>query len=374
MSSAGFRPLIAAMLAAGISALLVSGASGATVRPEVGKPLQDAQAAASAGHCDAAKSKIQQAEGVGGRTSAESQTIDQMRQYVDVKCGSADSALGARAKFANDYDAGRYKAAIDDAAALRKFGALDAKSMQVIAQAYYKLGDYAGCTRYIKDNFGVRGGTDLLELERRCAFENGDTETQTEALEALVSTTGKPEYWAELLDTATKTRGLKDHQTLDIYRIKFLTGGIKSADDVKLLSELAIENGDSAEAVNVIQKSGAVPGVANNDRFNRLLATARTQAAADAANLAKATATANGDALVKLGEQQTGAGNAKGGLALVQQGIQKGVTDEDNAKIRLGMAYLGVGQKDAAIRAFGQARTDPKWQVIGHLWALYARR
>lgn len=371
--SCNFRPVLVALLATAFAGLL-AGQATAAVRPEVGKPLQQAQSEAAAGRCDAAKSAIRQAEGVGGRTAAETQTIDQMKQYVDVKCGSADSAIGAKAKFANDYDSGRYKAAIDDAELLRKYGALDSKSMQVIAQAYYKLGDYAGCTRYIKDNFGLRGGTDVLELERRCAFENGDQDTQRQALEALVTTTGQPQYWSELLDTSTKTTGLKDHQTLDIYRIKFLTGGIKTADDVKLLAELAIENGDSAEAVNIIQKSASVQGVGGNDRFNRLLATARAQAAADAANLAKASATANGDALVKLGESQWGAGKPQDTVRLVQQGIQKGVTDHDNAEIRLGMGYLAQGQKDAAIRAFNAARTDPKWQMIGHLWALYARR
>jgi len=374
MHSSDFRSASMAAVALGVLALAAAPAWAAPVRPEVGKPLQEAQSDAAGGHCEAAKAKIQQAQGVGGKTGAESQVIEQMRQYVDVKCGSADSALGAKAKFAKDYDEGRYRAAIDDAELLRKYGALDGQSMQVIAQAYYKLGDYAGCTRYIKDNFGSRGGQPILELERRCAFENGDTETETQALEELVSTTGKPEYWGQLLDTAMKTKGLKDHQTLDIYRIKFLTGGIKTPDEVKLLAELAIENGDSAEAVNVLTKSSNIQGVGGNDRFNRLLATAKAQAATDAANLAKAEASANGDTLVKLGEQQWGAGKPQDTVRLAQQGIQKGVTDKDNAEIRLGMGYLGQGQKDSAARAFGAARTDPRWQVIGHLWALYARR
>lgn len=356
--------------------VLVAPAS-AAVRPEVGKALQGAQSDAAAGRCDAAKAQIRTAEGVSGRTAAETQTIEQMKNYVDAKCGDANTAVGAKAKFANDYNAGRYRAAIDDAELLRKFGALDGTNMLIIAQAYYKLGDYAGCTRYIKDNFGSRGGQNELELERRCAFESGDTDTERAALEALVASTGKPEYWDQLLDNATKTKGLKDHQTLDIYRIKYLTGSIKKAEDYKLLAELAIENKDSGEAANILQKAASanVPGVAGNDRMLKLLNTAKAQANQDTANLAKAIASAkDGDTLVALGESQWGIGKSADTVKLVQQGIQKGVTDKDNAEIRLGMGYLGQGQKDAALRAFNQARNDPKWQVIGHLWALYTRR
>jgi hypothetical protein len=300
-----------------------------------------------------------------------------MKNYVDAKCGDASTAVGAKAKFANDYNAGRYRAAIDDAELLRKFGALDGTNMLIIAQAYYKLGDYSGCERYVKENFGTRGGQNELELLRRCAYENGDTDTQREALESLVGSTGKAEYWDQLLDAATKTKGLKDHQTLDIYRIKYLTGSIRTAGDYKLLAELAIENGDSGEAAAVLQKavSGNVPGVTGNDRMLKLLNTAKAQAAADAANLSKTAATAkDGDTLVNLGEMQWGIGKAQDTVKFVQSGVDKGVKDNDNAHIRLGMGYLGSGQRDSAVRAFNQARTDPKWEVIARLWSLYARR
>ena len=46
----------------------------------------------------------------------------------------------------------------------------------------------------------------------------------------------------------------------------------------------------------------------------------------------------------------------------------------NEAQIRLGMAYLGAGQKDAAQRAFAKVKDDPKAVMVAHLWALYARR
>ena len=375
-----FRASLGAFLLCGAVLGAATMASAATVRPQVGKPLLEAQSDAAAGRCDGAKAKVREADGVGGKTGAESAAVAQMKQYVDVKCGSADSAVGAKAKFANDYNAGRYRAAIEDGDLLRKFGALDATSMQIIGQAYYKLGDYAGCVNYIRRNFGSGAGQDTLELERRCAFESGDTDAERAALEELVGRTGKAEYWAQLLDAVEKTRGLNDHETLDIYRIRLMTGSMRKADDYKLLAELALAYGCSGEAQKVIEKgvSSNVQGVNGNDFFARLLNTAKGQAANDAANFAKASAAANasktGDALVKLGEAQWGIGKGDVTVQLVQAGIAKGVADKDNAQIRLGMGYLAKGQKDSAARAFAAAKTDPKEAIIAHVWSLYARR
>jgi Tfp pilus assembly protein PilF len=61
-------------------------------------------------------------------------------------------------------------------------------------------------------------------------------------------------------------------------------------------------------------------------------------------------------------------------IKTIQAGIAKGVTDPDNAQIRLGMAYLGAGQKDAAVKAFNAAKNNPNQAMIAHLWALYARK
>jgi hypothetical protein len=64
--------------------------------------------------------------------------------------GSISSASDAKAKFANDYNNGRFADVIADGELLRKFNVLDLQSQLVIGQAYYKAGDYVGCVRYTK--------------------------------------------------------------------------------------------------------------------------------------------------------------------------------------------------------------------------------
>jgi hypothetical protein len=350
-----------------------TGTAEAALRAAVGKPLSEAKSLAASGSYSAALARVSAAEAVGGLTAEEKAVISQMRQYIEIKSGSG--ALGVKAKFANDYNARRYRDVINDAELLRKNGALDGNAMQVIAQAYYLLGDYSGCSHYIMNNFGSGAGEGVLQLQMRCAYEGQDNESMRRALETLVSRTNKPEYWGQLLNTAQSTKGLNDHQTLDIYRLRLLTKTITKADDYNLLAQLALQLGFAAEAQAVVQK-GIDAKILAGDRSVRLLTMAKGQAATNAANNQKALAAANaassGDALVKLGEDAWGQGRFPDALSLIQSGMKKGVTDNDNALIRLGMAYLSAGQRDQAARSFDKADGDAKQKIIAHLWSIYA--
>jgi hypothetical protein len=77
-------------------------------------------------------------------------------------------AQAAKAKFANDYNAGKFKDVIADAEILRKAGALDTQSQLIIGQAYFKAGDYAGCVKYAKT---ISGNDTAQELQARCSYE-----------------------------------------------------------------------------------------------------------------------------------------------------------------------------------------------------------
>lgn len=83
--------------------------------------------------------------------------------------GTSDykSASEAKAKFANDYNAGRYRDVIADADMLERAGALDAQAQLLIGQAYFKAGDYAGCMKYAK----TLNSDNARELQARCDYE-----------------------------------------------------------------------------------------------------------------------------------------------------------------------------------------------------------
>ncbi len=372
----GLALVMGTAAAAAIGTLTVIPAEAAAIRSAVGKPLQAAQAAAASGNYSAAMAHVHEAESVGGLTSEEQKIISQMKDYITVKSGGSvgvSSALGAQAKFDADYRAGRYRAAIDDSDLLRKYNILNSTNIEIIAQAYYRMGDYHGCARFTRANGGGQG---MLELQMRCAFEIGDDETVRNALEQLVSSTNKPEYWNQLLRLAERAKALTDHQTLDIYRIKNMTGSMAGKDDYFTLATLAIQFGFSSEAQSVIQK-GMQQKLLTDDRSNRLLNRAKQDLQADLANLPRtvqaANAAKNGDPLVKLGEDYCGMGRYKDAVDAIEAGLKRGVSDPDNAQIRLGQALYGAGQKDAALRAFAKASGSPNAQMTAHLWSLYVR-
>jgi hypothetical protein len=365
-----------AMVSGGV--LIASMPAQAAVSAKVGKPLQEAQQLAAKGEWKGAMAAVNQAEAIPGKTPEENKVIAQMKEYIAVKSGDTSTPGGAKAKFANDYNARKYKDVIDDSEALKKNNVLDAASMQIVAQAYYLSGDKQGCLKYIKSNFGANPSDTTLELQMRCAYDAGDEVTQRQALEALVAHTGKPEYWNDLLKMSERGQGMRDHDTLDVYRLKLLTGTISGKDEYTTLAQLALQLQFPAEAEAVIEKAQAA-NLLKDDRSNKLLALAKTQAAADQANMAKnlaaAQAAPKGDALVKIGEDQWGQGKAKEAVATIKAGIAKGVDDKNNAQIRLGMALISAGQKAEAQKALDSVKgpdTD-KSVMVAHLWSLYAR-
>lgn len=364
---------------AGAAALVLAApAQAATVSAKVGAALKEAQALANAGNYKGAMAKINEAENAPGKTADDNTIINQMKQYIGVKSGDASigGAAGAKAKFANDYNARKYKDVIADAEVLRKYNALDGNAMQIIAQAYYQSGDKAGCVRYIKSNFSSPGDS-TLELLMRCAYDNGDDATQRSALETLVSRSGKPEYWKGLLKLAERSRGLSDHNTLDINRLRLITGTLETKDDYTLLAQLALQLGNAAESQSVVEK-GQAAKLLTDERSTRLLNLAKTQAATNAANLQKNIAAAQaqpqGDALVKIGEDMIGQGKAKEAIGVIQQGMKKPLKDAANAQIRLGQAQLAAGMKADAQKTFAGVKAPEKDAMVAHLWSLAARR
>ena len=149
----------------------------------------------------------------------------------------------------------------------------------------------------------------------RCAYEAGDEVTQRQALETLVAHTGKPEYWNDLLKMSERGQGMRDHDTLDVYRLKLLTGTIDGKDEYITLAQLAMQLKFPAEAQAVIEK-GQAAKLLTDDRSTKLLALAKSQAAADIADQAKALAAAQaapkGDAAGQDRRRPVGPGQGQG--------------------------------------------------------------
>jgi hypothetical protein len=391
MSSTSLRAAVLSLLiatggGASLTVLIPIAAEAAGgVRPQVGKPLQEAIQDANHGNASGANDAVRRAASVGGLTAAEEQAIAQTRSFIAAKTGNfsggGGSATAAAAKFAADYNAGRYTAVTgEDVDLLKKYGAFTAQDQIIVAQAYYLSGRAAQAVTYLKPLVaGARPSLDALNLLQSAAYKAGDNDTLRYALEKLVTNYPSQKSWGDLLQLAENAKGLKDRQTLNLYRLRLRTNTLKTADDYTTAAEMALEFGSAAEAADFVQK-GIDAKVLSGDRATKLLNTAKAQDAATQAGFAKQAAAAakarTGDDAINLGEEMAGAGqaHAQDAITEMQQGIQKGATDKGDAQIELGLAYLDAGQKDAAIRAFNAVpSTDANNSMIAHFWSIYAK-
>jgi tetratricopeptide (TPR) repeat protein len=109
-----------------------------------------------------------------------------------------------------------------------------------------------------------------------------------------------------------------------------------------------------------------------------LRARANKGAADDAKNIANGEAGAakakDGAALVNLGYAYVTMDQFDKGLALMEQGIAKGVANRpDDYKLRLGAAYAMAGRKAEAIKTLESVKTDDGAATLAKYWILWVR-
>ena len=356
-----------------VSPIITTTAHAATVRPAVGKPLQQAISLANSGNGSAAMAKVREAESVSNLTGAEQAAISQTRNFISAKTGAGGGAVGCKAKFANDYNAGRYRDVIGaDADCLRKSGGYDYQAQVIVAQAYYLMGDYSTAIKLLR---GLGDNDQVLSLLMSAAGKSGDTQTEGQVAERLILK-GQGKYWTYLLAAADRAPRLNDHENLNIYRVRFATNNMRNAEDYETMAQLALEFGFAQEALNVAQK-GFDAKLLQGDRDLRLLNLAKTQQAKDSAGLAnaqkQAQAAKSGDALVKLGENLWGYGRFDDAVSNVQAGIKKGVSSAGDANMALGIAQLSAGHKADALKTFASVKGDPGAEAAAHVWTVFAR-
>jgi tetratricopeptide (TPR) repeat protein len=363
---------VAGAAAMAATPLLSTTAEAATVRPAVGKPLQQAISLANAGKGAAAMEKVHEAESVSGLTGSEQAAISQTRNFVAAKTGAGGGAVGCKTKFANDYSANRFRDVVGaDVDCLRKAGAYDYQSQVIVAQAYYQMGDYPTAIKLLK---ALGDNDQVLSVLMAAAGKSGDTQTEGQVAERLILK-GQTKYWTYLLTSAQGAR-LSDPELLDVYRVRLATGNMRNADDYETMAQLALELGFPTEGVSIAQK-GFDAKVLEGARDQRLQGLAQAQAAKDAAGLAKtqqqAQAAKNGDLLLKYGENLWGMGKFPEALDAVSAGLKKGVSKANDANLTLGIVSYSAGQKDAALKAFAAVKNDPGAEAAAKVWTVFVR-
>jgi tetratricopeptide (TPR) repeat protein len=124
-------------------------ADAATIRAQIGQPLQAAIQLANTGNGTDALAKVREAEAVGNLTSDEQVAVSQVKAFIAAKTGAGNNAAAARTKLAQDYNAKRYEDVIADGDLLQKLASRTILDAEIVGQAYYLLGRYDEGLKYV---------------------------------------------------------------------------------------------------------------------------------------------------------------------------------------------------------------------------------
>lgn len=373
-----------------------------------GKALQDAKKSLDAKRYQDAINKLKDVQNISGKNAYDEFVINQMLSYAYLKTnnyGEAEkvlepmlnseyvpkSEIPTRVKqlLTINYTLKNYDKVIQLGETAQKGGYADEEVMTLIGQAYYLKGDYKKSTQYMDGiiqsitKSGKKPKEQTLNLVQNACTKSGDNNCLQRTYEQLVTYYPKPQYWQNLMAAMYHQQdpgGGGDQAQLQVYRLASAVNVLNKPSDYTEYAQLALEAGAPGEAQAVLEK-----GFTNKvfteqrdiDRNNRLLESAKKQAAAGQAALAKAdtdaAASKTGDKDVSVGVAYLGYQQYDKAAAAIQRGLAKpGVTNTANAQLLLGIAQLGAGKKDEARKAFRAVKGNPTLEKLANLWSLHA--
>jgi hypothetical protein len=385
-------------------AMAVAGAASAqALRPEVGKPLQQAGDLLKAGKAKEALAKVREADAVPNKTNAEQMTIERMRGAAAQRAGDTASAIkafetvyakttGAEQAQAAEALAFAYSQAKDWpktsewARKAQQLGGNSAQLKQLLAYVQSQSGDYAAIARdsaaaiAAAEQAGRKPGEDdLLRLADASQRQNNQAQYSA-TLEKLVLHYPKKDYWSAYLARIQRKPGFADRLGLDVMRLKLANGLIATPEEYMEMAQLALQAGLPHEAKQIVDKgfsAGVLGTGAEAERHKRLQALTEKQVAEASAGIAAEAAEAaqakDGNALVKVGYAYVTMGQPDKGLPMIEQGIAKGgLKRPDDAKLRLGMAQLRAGNKARAMQTLRGVGGKDGTADIARLWITQA--
>ncbi|MFZ6798543.1 hypothetical protein [Undibacterium sp. Di24W] len=377
------------------------------MRAEVGKIVQQAGDLYKAKKFRDALAKLQETDRVGNKTVNETFTIERMRLSVASAAGDNDAVIrsGEIIVAANKLPskdqlqlilvlANSYFKANNYAKAAKMYeryfseGGTDSSARQYMIQAKSLGGDSAGALKETKaeiqaaEKAGRVPSQSTLETYAYAVQKSGDKAAYLATLEKLVMYYGKKEYWVNLLNSVERKSDFSSRLTMDLFRLKLAVGQLTKTSDFMEMAQIAIQDGNSAEALKIIDqgyKAGVLGTGSEAARHGRLkdLANKRLaeSKAARAALEADALKNNDGMALANLGFAYATGGEYDKGISLMEQGVKKdNLKHPDDANLHLGMAYLMAGKKAAGLKTLKAVQGKDGTADLARFWIIYANQ
>jgi tetratricopeptide (TPR) repeat protein len=394
MTTKSTRAMLAAtLLAASASVAILATPAMAADAPKlssgVQKHLVEVQDAGKKKDWAAAATALAAAKAVDGRTPFDDYTIARMTIYVDAQTNNlADAAAAAyvAADSTVQPDADKignantammlalnekaYDKAEKYAKAVDASNPTDPGQLSNIGTSYYLGGDFAAAKASAQKRIDAAKAAnklpprDALGLLLSADVGLKDEVGAEDVLEQQVAAYGDPQDWAQLVDVAITSKGIRDVEAIWLGRLLFLVGGPVSKTDADMVGSIAGHLTFFGDAVNAKAHGGTVdpdPG----PRADADKKTIQAQIAGEAKG--------NGLYNAKLAEALFSYGMYPEAEAAATAAMTKpGDPDASEAPMVLGQALAAEGKYDDALAAFGKVTGGgPATARITRLWVDY---
>ncbi|HYL89129.1 MAG TPA: hypothetical protein VEU32_10245 [Burkholderiales bacterium] len=404
------RALLLALLVACASALAQEKAP--TVRPEVGKPLQEAIDSLKQRKGKEALAHARTAQAVPSKTPYETYLVTRVLGQAAAAAGDYATAASALENAANSpvapegdrvhllaaaagqyYTLKEYGKAAAIATKYFQYGGTDKAIRTIYVQSLYLAGNYGAAARELASDVeaetraGKNPGEEQLQLLANAYLQSKDSAGYARTMEQLVALYPKREYWLAAIDNVVRRSGFNDRLQIDVARLKSDLGILRSAGEYLDFAQMSLIEGFPAEATRVIDKGysagvlGTGPDAARHKRLKDLAA---KNLAEDRKAIAEADKqdTAGKDAKDLFNDGFNLVLNEKSakGLSMMERALKQansassGFKRPDHAKLQLGYAYHIAGQQTKALEMFKSVQGTDGAAALARLWVIKLSR
>lgn len=400
-------PHFLGLLVAGLITSAANG-QGPAVRPEIGKPIQQAGDLIKANRGREALAKVREAQAVSNKTAYEQYLINRVLGLASAKAGDpataarafesviASSAVpdGERRQFlaaaaGQYYAAKEYGKAADLSGRYLRDGGGDRSVRTIYVQALYLGGNYSAAAKALSadidadEHAGRTPTEEQLQMLANVYNQQKDSAGYARALEKLIAHHPKKDYWLSALHSVVTVPGYSDRLGIDVARLKIATGTMRTSNEYFEAVQTSLHDGFPIEAQKIMEKgyaAGLLGTGPEAERHKRLKALVDKDLAEDKKTIAQEEAAGiagkDGKTLLNDGFNYVLHGKTAKGLEMMEQGVKlgSGLKRPDHAKMQLAYGYHLAGQNQKAIQIYRTVQGQDGAAALSRLWISYLRK
>ena len=374
-----------------------------TVREQIGKPLQQAEQLVKEKQYRKALELLTATSAVRDKSPYEEYAVDEVMAAAKIGSGDyagavqalkaviatsvlpKDEALKRRLSIAQlEYQMKDYSGAVASAESYYQDGGTGVEARRLMAQSYYLENDYSDAANTIVAVINVEAHSGqppdeaLLLSLAESDYKIKNWHGYIDALEQLVASHPKHEYWIEVCQAVGQQPGFASRLRLDLDRLRASVGAMDTAEQFITAAERALALGFPGDAKSFLRKGYAMGVLGKGPeaaREKRLVDLADRQsqedmqglpAQADAAN-----ASNDGLAVEKLGEAYASYGQYDTATKALASSLKKGgLKYTEDAQLHLGVTDLAAGRTVQAREILNRVKGADGTEDLARLWLI----